>query len=133
MRLSFFQKIILMSIVCVSTATCASLEKAQMHSSSTKQQMKNTQKEINQIIDVAKCTDSKQCKSLAIGAKACGGPQSYQIYSTLKTDVEKLITLGEQLKLLNKRYIKEEGLMSDCMMVMPPAVACLNNRCQLSQ
>ena len=129
MHLPNIQKIILISFICVGTANCSSLDKT-TQPVDTKQAMDLLRKEIKLIIGDAKCSDDKQCKSLAMGAKACGGPISYEVYSSLNTDTEKLSSLGEQLKTLNKRYNKEEGLMSDCMMVMPPRVGCLDKICQ---
>ena len=131
MHLSSFQNILLMSFiglsVCISTANCSNIDKSAPQPLTTKQEMKQIQTEIKQLIGAAICTDNNQCKSLAIGAKACGGPVSYLAYSTLKTNVDKLTSLGVRLKGLHQRYNKEEGIMSDCMMVMPPAIACANN------
>lgn len=131
MQISFIQQIALLSILCVGTANCSSINKTPIEEPNTKQKMDLVLTQIKQLIGEASCTDSKQCASLAIGAKACGGPRSYRVYSTLNTDTQKLIDLGQQYKSLNKRYNKESGLMSDCMMVMPPVVSCVKKTCQV--
>ena len=38
------------------------------------------------LIGDATCERDEQCRTLAFGAKACGGPQSYLAWSTLRTD-----------------------------------------------
>lgn len=133
MQMPFFQQIILLSAICVGTANCTSLEKPPAEGSTTRQKMDQVMTQITQLIGNANCTDSTQCAALAIGAKPCGGPHSYRVYSTLNTDTQKLTQLSLQFKSLNKKYNKESGLMSDCMMVMPPPVACIKNTCQVTQ
>jgi len=133
MRNPFFQQVILISFICVGTANCTSLEKPPTEGLTTKQKMDRVMTEMTQLIGDASCTDNKQCASLAIGAKPCGGPRSYRVYSTVNTDAQKLTELSQQFKSLNKQYNRESGLMSDCMMVMPPPVACINNTCQVTQ
>ena len=45
------------------------------------------------LVGAARCENVAQCRSIGIGAKPCGGPWDYLIYSILDTDV----------KLLNER------------------------------
>ena len=130
MHMPFIPQILLISLICVSTANCTSLEKPPSEGATTKQQMDQLKTQMTEMIGDASCTDNSQCASLAIGAKPCGGPYAYRVYSSLNTDTQKLTDLAQHYKMLNKRYNKESGLMSDCMMVMPPAVACIKNTCQ---
>lgn len=128
--MSFIQRILLLSFICVGTANCTTLEKPPSEGATTKQQMDQLMVQMTEIIGDANCTDNNQCANLAIGAKPCGGPSSYRVYSSLNTDTQKLADLAQRFKALNKRYNKESGLMSDCMMTMPPAIACIKNTCQ---
>jgi len=96
----------------------------------TKEAMDQKLTEITDLIDDAKCTENSHCSALAIGAKPCGGPWLYRIYSKQVSDTKQLKILAMDYKLLNKKYNKENQLMSDCMMATPPAFACINQKCQ---
>ena len=66
---------------------------------------------------------------MAMGAKACGGPTRFIIYSLSKTDekilAEKVKTYTDFQKELNTKYNR----ISDCAMVLPPNVDCVNGLC----
>jgi hypothetical protein len=79
----------------------------------------------------ASCTSSSQCHTLALGARACGGPQSYLAWSSAHTD-------GAALRLLAQRYAEQEkeriaasGELSDCRMIVDPGAECRAGHCQL--
>ncbi len=69
------------------------------------------------------------CRVMAMGAKACGGPTRFIIYSLSKTDekilAEKVKTYTDFQKELNTKYNR----ISDCAMVLPPNVDCVNGLC----
>ena len=97
---------------------------------SLRTELESLSTEINNIIGTASCSNSKQCGALPMGQKACGGPMTYIPYSTENTDTTKLIELSDQHQQKNKELNQLTGMMSDCMMVMPPAFICRDNRCQ---
>ncbi|NVD99981.1 hypothetical protein [Massilia sp. BJB1822] len=75
-----------------------------------------------------RCSSSSQCHSLALGAKACGGPEAYLPWSSASAD-------GARLHALARRYqaqrVKENaGLASDCSLVGDPGAVCRAGRCQ---
>ena len=120
---------------CINLAACLLLATistncASQSTKTTQQKMDEVLTNITQMIGNAECTSDKQCASIPIGAKPCGGPWSYRAYSTAHTDSEKLKTLVLHHKTLNKKYNQESGLMSDCAMAMEPAVACVNRSCK---
>src|SRR4051812_43410739 len=49
---------------------------------------------IHALVGTPSCTDDSQCRSLAIGARPCGGPESYLAYSTARTSEAELRALG---------------------------------------
>ena len=55
----------------------------------------DTLSRIRALVGDASCTESGQCRTLPIGAVACGGPQDYLPYSTSRTDEKALLALGE--------------------------------------
>lgn len=85
--------------------------------------------EIENLANTPICDGDFECKFIAFGSKPCGGPQSYLIYST-SIDTEQLESLVETYNQNEARYNAENGIFSDCSIVMPPTrVNCENNTC----
>lgn len=71
-----------------------------------------------------------QCKTMAIGSKACGGPGGYLVYSALITPNEaKLRQLVFDFTKLQQQLQEEWGLISDCLLEMPPEIDLVNGIC----
>jgi hypothetical protein len=77
------------------------------------------------------CTSSAQCHTLALGARACGGPQAYMAWSSAHTDGAALRLLGERHAQQEKARIAASGEMSDCRMIADPGAECRAGACQL--
>ena len=77
------------------------------------------------------CEQSQQCEILPLGVKPCGGPWRYLVYSKSVSNTELLTEFADQYRGLNEAYNTAEQLVSDCMLVSPPAVSCTMNRCAL--
>lgn len=87
---------------------------------------------IRALIGEASCTHSSQCRTLPIGAMACGGPESYLPYSESRTDEKALRALGEQYKAERIAENKTSGLMSICRYLTDPGAVCTSGSCQLA-
>jgi hypothetical protein len=85
--------------------------------------------EIQQLISSGSCSENTNCEYIAFGSKACGGPNSYLVYST-SINVE---LLKEKVAEYNKKedlYNNKWGVFSDCSVVSPPtSVICQNGKC----
>lgn len=81
------------------------------------------------------CTTSEQCKTAAVGAKACGGPQAYVPYSTTDIDEQRFLADVKEFNELSRLYTRhrsvELGVMSDCMLVTDPGAVCVDSHCAL--
>ena len=77
----------------------------------------------------ASCENEGECRSVAFGAKPCGGPWKYKIYSTRGTDASALKSEIDAYKAQNEALNKKYGLSSDCGFVSPPVVACRDGVC----
>lgn len=86
---------------------------------------------IRALIGPASCTESSQCRTLPVGAMACGGPQAYLPYSTSGTDEKALRALGEQHKAERQAEIKAGGMVSICRHLPDPGAVCVSGACQL--
>jgi hypothetical protein len=87
--------------------------------------------EIRALIGAASCSDASQCRTLAVGARACGGPEGYLAYSTAQTDESALRALGERYKAERQAQIAASGEMSDCRFISDPGAVCSAGTCQL--
>lgn len=87
-------------------------------------------RELRELIGPARCTADNQCRTVAVGAKACGGPAAYWAWSTDGTDAKRVAALAAQHAAAQQREIAGRGLMSNCALVTEPAVACVAHKCQ---
>ncbi|WP_292038023.1 hypothetical protein [Massilia sp. UBA6681] len=79
----------------------------------------------------AACRDSAQCRTLPLGARACGGPEAYLAYSTAKGSEAQLRSLAERYQAERRAANKASGMMSTCQFMPDPGAVCQAGRCQL--
>lgn len=89
--------------------------------------------ELRALIGDASCSEHGQCRTIAWGSKACGGPQSYVAYSTLRTDTSRLEALAKRHAEAQARDNEASGRISNCMLVTDPGAQCVANRCVLNK
>jgi hypothetical protein len=80
-------------------------------------------------IGAAACDTNAQCKTVAVGHKACGGPESYLPYSTKTGDAAKVARLAADYSEQRKNQSAKSGMMSTCSLVMDPGATCSAGRC----
>lgn len=73
--------------------------------------------EIFRLVGTPEADNPSQCKVLPFGAKPCGGPANWLVYSTKVTDTETLTEKVEEYNNLSDRYNAQEGLVGDCAVV----------------
>lgn len=95
-----------------------------------KAELKALYHDIVQMAGKAQATEVAQCRVVGVGAKACGGPQSYLVYSTLDGKETELLQKVERYNALMRMQNEQQGLMSDCAMVPEPGVVLVNGFCQ---
>jgi hypothetical protein len=78
----------------------------------------------------APCSSSSVCQTIPFGAKACGGPQQYLIYSTSATDSARLAREVARYNEAQRKRNREEGRVSDCSVVVRPQVSCVSGQCR---
>lgn len=84
---------------------------------------------VAQQVGTPTCTDRSQCRAMPLGAKPCGGPFSYVVYSTITVDSVRLAAAVDAYTAYQAVLNKELGLVSDCRFVAPPAVDCVAGLC----
>ncbi|MBJ7312760.1 hypothetical protein ACFOLJ_05810 [Rugamonas sp. CCM 8940] len=80
----------------------------------------------------AACDGPQHCHSIAIGSKACGGPERYLAWSSKHDDGSRLRQLAAHHAALSKDEDARAGMLSNCMMVLDPGASCQAGRCVLN-
>ncbi len=86
---------------------------------------------IEQEIGTPTANEPSQCKLIAFGAKPCGGPARYLVYSTEKTNESRLKQLVNEFNGLAKKINEERKIISDCMFVTEPKVELVDKVCKI--
>ncbi|GAB3244598.1 hypothetical protein [Chitinimonas naiadis] len=86
---------------------------------------------LRQTIGKASCQTDSQCRTVAAGAKSCGGPAFYLPWSTQDGDEQKILAQAQQYSQLRAAQAKRVGEMSTCQLVSDPGAVCQANVCVL--
>ena len=98
-------------------------------SAAFEQQLETLRTSIDEEIGEAEASDIAACQTLPLGAKPCGGPWTYLVYSAEASDSTRLADLAAEYHAVNAEWNAACELGSDCMMVGPPDVILENGRC----
>ncbi|MGI4719889.1 MAG: hypothetical protein ACRYGO_17830 [Janthinobacterium lividum] len=79
----------------------------------------------------ATCTEHGQCRTVAVGANPCGGPQEYLPYSMMRTNEKDLLAVAERYKAERQAQNKASGMVSTCRYLPDPGAVCTSGSCQL--
>lgn len=85
--------------------------------------------EIRERVGTPAAEEGASCRAIPLGAKPCGGPRSYLVFSTAATDSASLDTLVREYNRLDRRLNELEGRISDCMLVTEPSLTVENAVC----
>ena len=92
------------------------------------------QQQINTAIGQAPCTADAQCRTIGVGAKACGGPMAWRPWSTQGgAKGEALQSLTDQLATLQRQRQAQSGMVSTCSYLSDPGAVCQAQRCVLKK
>ncbi|QJD98767.1 hypothetical protein HH212_00855 [Massilia forsythiae] len=92
-----------------------------------------TRARIQSLVGTASCASDAECRSMPLGAKACGGPESYLAWSTRSTKESELGALAERYKAQRQAENQASGMMSDCRFLPDPGAICRAGTCQLGE
>lgn len=91
------------------------------------------QQQIQATIADKSCNSDADCALVEVGAKPCGGPETYEPYSKPNVDEARLQELAAAYKKERQDYFKDNQIVGICMMTPKPNVACVNNQCMASE
>lgn len=89
--------------------------------------------QITLAIGDAACDNAQQCRTLPVGAKACGGPAGYLAWSTKRGNGELLARLAAQQAAEERKKNEKSGMMSTCSIELDPGATCSAGRCVLQK
>ncbi|OFZ17705.1 MAG: hypothetical protein A2Z20_01620 [Bdellovibrionales bacterium RBG_16_40_8] len=77
------------------------------------------------------CTYDSDCRQIALGSKACGGPNAYLVYSVSSCSPDEINLLVNSYNQLENQISGEEDIISDCALVEPhDSLVCDNQVCK---
>src|SRR5258705_2576341 len=82
------------------------------------------------LIKAGGCSSASQCRTAAVGSRACGGPRYYLVYCSLTTDSAALQRKLDAVAAAEQEYNRRYQLASTCEFRMPPQVAVVGGSCE---
>ena len=84
---------------------------------------------IQTIVGDATASDPASCRTIPLGAKPCGGPWTYLVFSSEMTDSVRLFASVDRYNETEARLNAVDGRVSDCSYVARPQVEIRGGRC----
>lgn len=76
------------------------------------------------MIGDAACSIDAQCRTVAVGAKSCGGPEAYLAWSLQRSDPLQLQRAAEAYNQAQSAAALGDGRVSNCQFVDDPGAVC---------
>src|ERR1700694_4909220 len=76
------------------------------------------------------CSSAAECRTAAVGSRACGGPRYYLVYCSKTTDSAALFRKLDAVANAERAYNERYQIVSTCEFRMPPTVALSGATCQ---
>jgi len=123
--------IVLMALVAHNAVPSVELPSAahSVKDQSDRERLSELKGAIDEEIGEPRADSINQCSYIAFGSKPCGGPWTFLVYSTARTDEPKLQRLVREFNALQKKINEEEHLASDCSVPSPPELVLENGVC----
>jgi hypothetical protein len=80
---------------------------------------------LRSVIGDAACSSDAQCRTVAVGAKSCGGPEAYLAWSLQRSDPVQLQRAAEVYNQAQAAEALKDGRVSNCQFVDDPGAVCL--------
>lgn len=98
----------------------------------TADQLAAAQSDILAQIGDASCASEEDCRTVAFGAKPCGGPWEYLAYCVSGLDEPALLDAIDDYNQLEQAYNLQEDLASTCAAIGDPGPAYVDGVCELA-
>ncbi|MFY8352623.1 hypothetical protein AAEU29_18920 [Pseudoalteromonas sp. SSM20] len=91
----------------------------------------DAESKLNLLINDKSCNATFQCRVIAYGERACGGPSKFDIYSIKNTKQEEVEFIANEITQFEKAYNKSSQHLSTCEHNTSPQTLCINKVCEL--
>jgi hypothetical protein len=81
---------------------------------------------LESLIGDAACDADAQCHTIGIGSKACGGPERFLAWSSLRSDGAALHSAAARAAGVDRTDSQAPRRMSNCALVVDPGAYCAN-------
>jgi hypothetical protein len=81
------------------------------------------------LANASACSADTDCHSVAVGAKACGGPTAYRAFSGKTVAPASVEALAQRERDLAAQAARESHEVSPCFMLADPGARCQNSKC----
>lgn len=120
----------ILGVVCVALwVTMTGCGSDEQDEAADQTELEKMEAEVLELIGDATCSDVSECRYIAFGAKPCGGPWRYLVYSATSVDTiavaEAVAAYNARNDQLNRRW----GWISDCGVPPSPQLDCVDGRC----
>ncbi|HEY6132947.1 MAG TPA: hypothetical protein VIW70_03120 [Rubrivivax sp.] len=92
---------------------------------------------VRALIGDAACSTDAHCATIAVGAKACGGPEAYLAWSTERSDGRQLEAAAATYNASRLETVVRGGRVSNCALTIDPGAWCApvaaGRACQLQR
>jgi hypothetical protein len=75
------------------------------------------------------CNSTNDCELVSVGHRACGGPAGHEVVSQLNANYEEILFLAQSSEQKGKIYNQDNGIISICIVTLPPQVTCKKKLC----
>ena len=86
--------------------------------------------DLDRLIGDAEASGLSACRTVPVGAKACGGPTDYAVYSAEASEAAAIVQTAEEITRMDEQANREFGLGSDCAVTPEPTVVWVGGQCR---
>jgi hypothetical protein len=79
------------------------------------------------------CSSAGECRTAAVGFRACGGPRYYLVYCSRATDSAALFRKLDAIAAAEREYNVKYRIVSTCEFRLPPKIALSSGSCQMPE
>lgn len=86
--------------------------------------------EAKALVQTDGCSSAWDCRTAAVGSRACGGPRYYLVYCSRTTDSTALFRKLDAVAAAEREFNSRYQIVSTCEFRLPPKVALSGSSCQ---
>jgi hypothetical protein len=125
MKVRLFAAGVMSILICCFLAACD----RHYTEESDRARLEEMHQDIVEFVGEPTCSGSEDCRFIAFGAKPCGGPWEYLIYSASTVDTLELQHMVETYNRFNDELNRRYGWVSECSVPPVPNLDCREGRC----